>query len=330
MNENFRKVALPVLGSTVAIAAALILAAGALAGGATFADPAGDAAGGAPDITTVTVSATGNGGEFDFAVDMPSATFSSTFFLDLYLDTDRDNTADYLIRLNGAEQSIQISRNDGVSFQPFTASLLQGTSTLQPETVRLGRADIGGASGFNFWLRAWNWVANSNPACCSDDTAAWGYNLPGGTTTTTTTGGATTTAPPSLPPPSSAPAGPASAQPQTPGQTAANSKPTKPQPANGESASTDKTLTLHVAAPRQAIAGRTYTLTIHTAATRPTIACRLSIDGHTLHSRLSQTGTVARCSASLPHGTRGRMLHIAITARLGNRAHTTTTTREIH
>jgi hypothetical protein len=174
------------------VAAALTLACSAVAQSGTYSDPAGDAPGGAPDITTVSVSSTANAGEYDFQVNMPGATLTSSMFVDVYLDTNADNAADYLIRLYGNGPRIEISRSTGSGWSAYTANLLEGTSSLQPETIRLGRADIGGASTFNFWVTAWNWVSNSSPPCCSDSTAEWNFALPAGSTPTTTT---TTTTP---------------------------------------------------------------------------------------------------------------------------------------
>src|SRR5207247_163444 len=80
-----------------------------------------------------------------------------------------------------------------------------------------GRADIGGAQSFHFWLQAWNYVQGSQPACCFDYAGVFAYATSGsgsggGSTGSGSgsTGGAGTGALPPPPPfeaPGSAPGG---------------------------------------------------------------------------------------------------------------------------
>jgi hypothetical protein len=171
---------------------------------ASFTDPSGDNPGNAPDITDVTVSANDVSTIYTFRIGMPNYTgLAAGVFVDVYIDSDESGKADYLIRVNGNTNQIEIDYWNGSAWTAFTASLLQGTAAF-PEVIDVGRSDLGNTGGFWFWTRAWKYISGSSPACCYDgapDGGVWEYRLgtASGTTTgpagTTTTPGGTTTAP---------------------------------------------------------------------------------------------------------------------------------------
>jgi hypothetical protein len=162
-----------------------------------YTDPSGDNPGNSPDITSVTVSTNDAATAYTFRIEMPNYSgLTSDVFIDIYIDSDRDGRANYLIRLYGSENRIEIDAWNGSGWSPFVASFLQGTSAF-PEVIDVGRSDIGGTGSFWFWTRGWKYIANSSPACCYDnapDAGAWEYRLSTGTTTATTTTATTTTA----------------------------------------------------------------------------------------------------------------------------------------
>jgi hypothetical protein len=186
----------------------------ASASAASFTDPTGDNPGNAPDITYVTVGGNDASTIYTFQIGMPNyAGLAAGIFVDVYIDSDESGKADYLIRVNGDTNQIEIDYWNGSAWTAFTASLLQGTGAF-PEVISVGRSDFGNTAGFWFWTRAWKYISGSSPACCYDgapDGGVWEYRLstttaPGGTTTapggtTTTAPGGTTTARRAPPPP---------------------------------------------------------------------------------------------------------------------------------
>ena len=189
---------------------------------AHYIDPSGDNPGNSPDVTNVTVSTNDAATSYTFRIEMPNYTgLASGLFVDIYIDSDRDGHANYLIRLYGSENRIEIDTWNGSGWTPFVASLLQGTYAF-PEVIDVGRTDLSGTGAFWFWIRAWKYIANSSPPCCYDnapDAGVWEYRLSTGSPTTTTastapggtTGSATTTTrrpPPPPPRPGAAPSGP--------------------------------------------------------------------------------------------------------------------------
>jgi hypothetical protein len=163
---------------------------------ASFTDPSGDNPGNAPDITDVTVSANDASTIYTFQIGMPNYTgLAAGIFIDVYIDSDESGKADYLIRVNGDTNQIEIDYWNGSTWAAFTASTLQGTAAF-PEVIGVGRSDLGNTAGFWFWTRAWKYIAGSSPACCYDgapDGGVWEYRLSNGSGTTTATGGTTTT-----------------------------------------------------------------------------------------------------------------------------------------
>jgi len=122
---------------------------------ATFADPGGDATGGAPDVTTVQVL-NDTAGTISFRVSVGGLPSPETL-VDIYFNVDRnvatgDSGDEYNIYLDGATSTSHAARWNGsawVDWSPPTARV-----AFQPGlwTVTVNRADLNGTGSFDFYL----------------------------------------------------------------------------------------------------------------------------------------------------------------------------------
>jgi hypothetical protein len=128
----------------------------------SFADPAGDAA--APDVTTVTIAGDPTNGTFEVSV-----TAAGMFAIDpalepdmdVFLNTDRDEETgsgsgceyDLVFRVAPGGTVWSIDRWDGDAWrQTARSSTMSFTAGGDVLTWRFSKADIGDATGFDFWL----------------------------------------------------------------------------------------------------------------------------------------------------------------------------------
>jgi hypothetical protein len=145
-----------------AVLAALVLAAPAAAG-SSFTDPTGDS-GTAADIVSVTVSNDTNG-QYTFVVGFASD-YVGNDNMGIYLDTDRNpNTgdanasgADYSISDDRASQTFELDKWDGSQWTAaaegsFTLSV---SSDHRSVTASVNKADLGGATSFNFYVGSYD------------------------------------------------------------------------------------------------------------------------------------------------------------------------------
>jgi hypothetical protein len=320
----------------------------AFAGTQSFSDPAGDASGGAPDVTDVSVTPSADGTAYSVAVSMSGAAYTSDFFLYLYVDTTGDNVAEYLVRLLGNDNRIELNRWSGSAWTPFTASILEGTSSLTPETIKFGRADIGGAQSFHFWLQAWKYVAGSQPACCFDYAGVFAYAAPstdGGTSGTGGgagggTGGGTPTRtlpPPPPPPPFEAPGGslPTGSAQGGSGQAGSgqagsgqggvsSDKPSTDGTATGGDAKTATAASVKATVPASIRAGRRFAVDVRVTGTSQSaqsgrVACSVTVSGKRLSpgSATLRDGRAA-CVLRLPAAARGKVARIVVDVTTGD------------
>lgn len=152
----------------VALAAALVIPAAGSAGGSTaFADPAGDAA--AADITGVTVS-NDDTGLITFAVAIPNRPAVTTgLYVLVFLNTDQnaatgapnDDGADYVLGYSGGQA--ELGKWTGSDFD-FTVPHPSLTSTYAGGvTLKVSAADLGGTTGFTFYVVADEHAADGTP-----------------------------------------------------------------------------------------------------------------------------------------------------------------------
>ena len=157
-----------------------VLLFGATGAGAatTFTDPQGDAPGGTADIAQV-VTSNDYDGNITFTLTLANrASLVSDDVMLIFLDTDKNPSTgtsgvEYLIGVD--PRGPLLLRATSSTFEPVAASTL--TSADGGKTVRINRSDLGGATGFVFFLYS---TRDSNLDVgddAPDGNAAWVYDL---------------------------------------------------------------------------------------------------------------------------------------------------------
>ena len=123
-------------------------------------DPTGDS-NGAPDITGVTV-ANDLSGMILFVVEVANRNgFVANDDLLIYVDSDRSAATglpergggvDYLLRIDATSQQLSLGRWNGVTFETAPSTTLRGEWS-NAYVVFVNRSDLGGTSGFAFFVR---------------------------------------------------------------------------------------------------------------------------------------------------------------------------------
>jgi hypothetical protein len=170
------------LGWRIILLAAVlgVLLFGATGAGAatTFTDPQGDAPGGTADIAQV-VTSNDYDGNMTFTLTLANrASLVSDDVILFFLDTDKNPSTgtsgvEYLIGVDA--RGPLLLRATGSTFEPVAASTL--TSADGGKTVRINRSDLGGATGFVFYLYS---TRDSNLDVgddAPDGSGAWVYDL---------------------------------------------------------------------------------------------------------------------------------------------------------
>jgi hypothetical protein len=158
-----------------AILALLVFGASGAGAATTFTDPAGDATGGAPDITQVVVS-NDPAGNITFALTTNRSAFTDDDVVGILLDTDKNSSTgstgvDYAIVLgNGLPVLL---RGNGTGFERAPGTLIVSPNFM---TVTVNRSDLGATTGFVFAVFS---GLNSNNAAADDapDNGGWSYDL---------------------------------------------------------------------------------------------------------------------------------------------------------
>ena len=162
-----------------AIGIALVAPADGLAASGSWRDESGDAAAGVPDVETVSVDA-GSDDLIRWTIHMPNlAGLRPGVFIDVKIDTDGQMSTgsagiDHLLRVNGTSKEAALFAWNGSSFVAAEASGLSVTADF-PLRLTLSRRSLGNPSTLWFWIRAWNYVTGSEPACCYDDAPSTGF-----------------------------------------------------------------------------------------------------------------------------------------------------------
>ena len=160
---------------------ALLLVQGAAAD-QTYSDPAGDATGGAPDITTVAVANDG-AGKITFDITVSGVPAPDTF-VDVPLNTDLNASTgeqgtDYEFFYSGSAGIALLFRWNGSDFVPHVVPSYRFSFTSGVLHLEVNRADIGNTSGFVFWVSGLK--ASGNEIVGFDDapdgTAVYQYAL---------------------------------------------------------------------------------------------------------------------------------------------------------
>jgi hypothetical protein len=146
----------------LAAGAVFLASAGPAAAAQTFADPAGDQQGTAPDVTTVVASNDAKG-QIELRITVSNhpalATDSELFVL---FDTDRNGAtgatnalgAEYFFYIDGSDRTYGLGRWTGTEFD-FSAP----TNTAEVSydagvaVISINKGELGNTAGFNFWVR---------------------------------------------------------------------------------------------------------------------------------------------------------------------------------
>jgi hypothetical protein len=252
-------------------------------GSLSFTDAPGDA-NGAPDITGVAVSNDANG-QILMQINTPgSSDIATDEAVVIFLDTDQNPATgepdalgmEYVIVFDGEARAYFVAHWNGTDFVdvPAPTSSARYSGGAQ---VSINRSDLGGLSGFNFWVRVVKGTGASAPFDDAPDRGTWSYTLGAGA------------APPATP---TAPATP----------------PATPKKATVASI---KVLALP-AAPTAGLQFRILVPSVKLSTgqdVRPTTArCSAKLAGKTLAGR-----GVGRCTFTMPRGSGGSSLSVTIT-----------------
>lgn len=151
-------------GLVVALAASVVLVCAASSGASgtdqSYADPAGDQQGTAPDVTTITVSHTASGNITWRITSANQPALAADSQVVLWIDTDRNtntgapNTlgSEYVFLV--AADGYTFARWNGTEFDfdtPFTSVSVAYSAGVAAITAN--RSELGNTNGFNFWVR---------------------------------------------------------------------------------------------------------------------------------------------------------------------------------
>jgi len=293
-----RRVLAPVV--SVVGALALGLAAG-LAGSAratpaasTFADPSGDG-GGAPDVTTVAITDDYSTGAIQFSVTAAGYStidVSQSPSIFVYLDTDRNSAASRESDGNWWN----VVHYDGSNWvdvpQSPTMSVSRSGDTY---TWNLSKSDLGGTTGFAFWVIAGTFDSGGNVVAGdrAPDGGTWSYML---------------SIPP--PPPAPAPVAPAGAV-----------KPVIGAPTITPAATAGKHVTVTFPVTRSDNGE---------PLTTGRMICDPSVQGTVITHAESFTGGTAKLSFTIPKTAKGKLLKVKVTIKVGGKSTTKVATFKVH
>jgi hypothetical protein len=158
-----------------ALCAALLVGASGAGAASTFTDPAGDATGGAADLTQVVVSNDFDG-NITFALTTNRSAFSDDDVVGILLNTDKNSSTgtagvDYAIVLGNGIPVLLRANSTGFERAP-------GTLVASPNfmTVTVNRSDLGATTGFVFLVFS-GLVSNDSAEDFAPDNGAALYDL---------------------------------------------------------------------------------------------------------------------------------------------------------
>ena len=267
----------------LATAAILVLAPGAAAD-QTYSDPAGDATGGAPDITTVQVKNDAAGQiSFDITVPLPAPDYNlggERTFVAVAFDTDRNRTTgddgdDYGLQYFANADIEMLFRWTGSTMQPVPAPSLNVSYANGVFHFDINKSDLGNTEAFDFWAVAFKMSPDGEELGwdeAPDGMALWSYTV--------------TEPPPPPPPPLTLNAG-------------------KPKALKAPQAGKAFTVVM----PVKRSDGATFT--------KGTVTGSMKIGAKTLKAKGRVVKGTARCTTRIPAGTKGKILRGKITAQVG-------------
>lgn len=289
-----------VLVSLVSMLALVVAVAAGGAGASTqraldqsWTDPAGDAVGGAPDLTAVQVS-NDAAGTITMSVTVPMVANTVMYaFIDADMNGKVADAAGRIIAAIGMGQGVVMplaagydaSGNSAVTSIPS----LKMTATTTAVTIQFSKTDLGIGPGFGFWL------ATETEAQMDGDT--WGDDMPNGSSMFLYI----LTTPPPAPAPTPPPA------------------PSAYKPVIGAPATT----------PAVAVAGKRFTVAFPVTRsdtgdpmTTGKMICDPSVSGKVVRHAESFKGGIAKLSFVVPKTAKGKLLKVKVTIKAGTKSAT--------
>jgi hypothetical protein len=167
-----------------AVLALLALAAAGPSAGRTtadFSDTRGDGRG-APDILSVTVTNDAKGQIRFFVIVFGNIAPPADAQVTLVLDTDRNKTTgsdgfDYAFQFDAQSNQHGVGKWDGTQFTVVDAPTSAVTWTALSATFSINRSDLGGTTGFDFWVRSTGAAPESGQFDDAPDDGTWSYTL---------------------------------------------------------------------------------------------------------------------------------------------------------
>jgi hypothetical protein len=168
--------------ATVALllgALALGVTSGSAAAEAGFTDVLGDGRG-APDILSAAVSHDADGVFTFIVLAFGGVVPPDDVRVTLLLDTDRNpatgsDGSDYAFQMDFSDNTHVVGRWDGSNFVSFDAPTAAVRWTAISLMFTINRSDLGGAGGFDFWIRSHRGALGSGQTDDAPDTGTWSY-----------------------------------------------------------------------------------------------------------------------------------------------------------
>ena len=160
----------------------LVVPAGSAATKGTYADATGDS-GSAPDITGVSIASTGTTILIDLGI--PSLRRDADLTTFLFLDTDRNSEtgspkalgADYAFAMSELDNTYAFGRWDGSEWVDADGPTISVTNRSTGLMISVGAGDLGGTTGFNFWVRTIDGQGGDGHYDDAPDDGTWNYLL---------------------------------------------------------------------------------------------------------------------------------------------------------
>ncbi len=319
------------------LVSAAVVAPGAVASGGSFADPAGDATSGAPDLTAVSVDQ--SGGTVTFTLTPAGvAALGATHRYEVRIDSDNAVSTgsagiDQVLVLHGPNREVSHWRWSGSAFELSAVAGLSATAAA-PFRIAIAAASLGDPATIAFWVRSADLTTQGRDDAPNVDAyyvnlrAQGGPVQPGPVQPGPGQPGLPT--PPAPPPFGDLPQPPPFATPPSgPGQTTGPQQPVKPgspgqdpgtSPGTQSPGATllrSKLTIVKRVTRRYLVASMSFRLPSGTPSNRIATTCRGKLAGRALRFVARRSGGTVTCSALL--GRRGAgHVRIEMTVRIGN------------
>ena len=163
----------------------LVVPAGSAATKGTYTDGKGDS-GSAPDITNVSIASSGTTIVFNLGIS--NLRRGADQWVIVLVDSDRNPEtgnsnalgADYLLEINELEYTYWFGRWEGTEWVETPSSTVNARNISSGLTITVDASELGGTTGFNFWLRTIDGEYAAGRYDDAPDDGTWNYVLAAG------------------------------------------------------------------------------------------------------------------------------------------------------